>query len=182
MKILRLDKTGFPVAWLSKEEAVTHMFSDDVVWELGDRVIKMTGGYNKSGLRTIVNLPPVIAVNSVHKDVGAVPALSNPALFRRDGNLCMYCGESFQDRALTRDHIFPRARGGSNTWQNVVASCLRCNHHKGCLTPEEANMPLLAVPFLPNVFEYMYLSNRRILGDQMDYLKTRFSGSRKWAA
>lgn len=182
MKILRLDKTGFPVSWISKKEAVSHIFLDEVVWELGDRNITMFGGYNKSGLRSIVKLPPVIAVNSVHKDMGAIPALNNPALFRRDGNLCMYCGNTFSNEDLTRDHVFPRARGGANTWQNVVASCFRCNSHKGCSTPEEAGMKLLAIPFAPNIFEYMYLSNRNILGDQMEYLKTRFSGSRKWAA
>lgn len=182
MKILRLDKTGFPVGWISKKEAVTHMFLEEILWELGDRSISMSGGYNKTGLRTVVSLPPVIAVNSVHKDMGAIPALNNPALFRRDGGLCMYCGNDFDERALTRDHIFPRARGGANTWQNVVASCFRCNSHKGCMTPEEAGMPLLAIPFVPNIFEYMYLLNRNILGDQMEYLKTRFSGSRKWAS
>jgi hypothetical protein len=43
-------------------------------------------------------------------------------------------------------------------------------------------MELLAVPFRPNVFEFMYLANHRIRGDQMDYLKARFSGNREWQA
>jgi hypothetical protein len=41
-------------------------------------------------------------------------------------------------------------------------------------------MELLAVPFSPNVFEFMYLANRQILGDQMAFLKARFSGMRHW--
>ena len=36
-------------------------------------------------------------------------------------------------------------------------------------------MKLLAVPFAPNLFEWFYLSNRKVLIDQMDYLKTRFT-------
>lgn len=40
---------------------------------------------------------------------------------------------------------------------------------KGAKTPEEANMPLLAVPFRPNVYERFYLMNRRILADQMEF-------------
>jgi len=40
-------------------------------------------------------------------------------------------------------------------------------------------MPLLAVPFVPNYAEYLVLSNRRILADQMAFLKARFrKGSR----
>jgi hypothetical protein len=40
-------------------------------------------------------------------------------------------------------------------------------------------MSLLAVPFVPNRAEYLVLSNRRILMDQMEFLKKRFrNGSR----
>ena len=41
-------------------------------------------------------------------------------------------------------------------------------------------MPLLAIPFRPNIFEFFYLANRQIRCDQMEYLKARFSGKRKW--
>jgi len=37
-------------------------------------------------------------------------------------------------------------------------------------------MPLLAIPYIPNWAEYLALSNRKILADQMDFLKTQFSG------
>ena len=33
-------------------------------------------------------------------------------------------------------------------------------------------MKLLAVPFTPNLAEYLILQNRRILADQMDFLRT----------
>jgi hypothetical protein len=62
-----------------------------------------------------------------------------------------------------------------------VAACQRCNSFKGGRTPEEAGMELLAVPFTPNIYEFMYLSNRQIIGDQMEYLQSRFrDGSRDW--
>ena len=32
-------------------------------------------------------------------------------------------------------------------------------------------MPLLAVPYTPNLAEYLILQNRRILADQMAFLK-----------
>jgi hypothetical protein len=34
-------------------------------------------------------------------------------------------------------------------------------------------MPLLAVPFVPNWAEYLVLTNRRILADQMEFLKAQ---------
>jgi hypothetical protein len=36
-------------------------------------------------------------------------------------------------------------------------------------------MELLAVPFAPNQYEFLYLSNHNVLADQMDFLSARFS-------
>jgi hypothetical protein len=53
---------------------------------------------------------------------------------------------------------------------NCVAACKSCNSRKDNLTPEEANMKLIYVPYEPNHFEHMILLNRSILADQMEYL------------
>jgi hypothetical protein len=58
----------------------------------------------------------------------------------------------------------------------VVTACRSCNTRKGNRIPEQANMPLLAIPYVPNWAEYLALSNRTILGDQMEFLKSQFSG------
>lgn len=76
---------------------------------------------------------------------------------------------------LTRDHIKPLSKGGRDVWSNVVTACRRCNTHKGDRLLETINMKLLAVPYIPNVAEYLVLRNRRILGDQMAFLKMQFS-------
>ena len=39
--------------------------------------------------------------------------------------------------AATVDHVLPRSRGGADTWENLVACCLRCNGAKGDRTPAE---------------------------------------------
>ena len=36
-----------------------------------------------------------------------VPPLNNQTLFRRDGHLCMYCGQRFPSSQLSRDHVTP---------------------------------------------------------------------------
>lgn len=181
MRILRLNKVGNPLGWITKEHAAELYCKGNVVWELGNDPLIITGGVNNNGIRSELYLAPVIASSGKVKSPTTVP-LTNQTLFRRDNNTCMYCGGKFPDRTLTREHIYPRGYGGKDVWENVVAACLNCNSNKGCRTPEEAGLELLAVPFRPNLFEYMYLTNRRILGDQMEYLQTRFNNDRGWAA
>lgn len=73
------------------------------------------------------------------------PKWSTRRLFARDKNQCAYC----LGPANTKDHIFPKSRGGEDTWMNTVASCFKCNVKKGNRTPDEANMPLKLKPFVP---------------------------------
>ncbi len=74
--------------------------------------------------------------------------LSRKNILRRDGHRCQYCGRS--DAVLTVDHVFPRARGGEETWENLVCACVHCNNKKGDRTPEEAKMRLDRKPLRPN--------------------------------
>lgn len=75
-----------------------------------------------------------------------MPPVNRREVLRRDSHTCQYCGST---RNLTIDHIMPRSRGGSHTWDNVVAACDRCNSRKGDRTPYEVNMPLKSKPKAP---------------------------------
>jgi 5-methylcytosine-specific restriction endonuclease McrA len=75
----------------------------------------------------------------------------------------------------------PISRGGSDKWENVVAACKRCNWLKDCQTPEEAHMPLLAIPFRPNTFRVAFLAKSGYWQDQMEYLSQQFKAERDWA-
>ncbi|MDH5377320.1 MAG: HNH endonuclease [Gammaproteobacteria bacterium] len=179
--ILRLDVAGYPVAWIPWQEAVCLYVKGQVAWEVGQESIRISGGISRiSGERSFITVNSIVAVQGIasHLFKATVPHLTNRELFRRDGGICMYCGGQFSDRELTRDHITPKSRGGSDQWTNVVAACKRCNTHKGARTPEEAGMPLLAIPFVPNSAEYLALKNRRILADQMEFLKKQFRHER----
>lgn len=70
-------------------------------------------------------------------------------IYARDENTCQYCGRRFRRSDLNLDHVVPRSRGGSTSWENVVCSCVRCNLRKGGRTPEEAGMRLLQRPVRP---------------------------------
>jgi|SRR5690606_21845119 len=179
-QILRLNIAGNPIEWLTWQEATTLYARNLVIWTLGDKIRTIWGGISRFTLeRSRIDLHSIIAcAGELYHGRPQKPALSNPVLFRRDQNLCMYCGKSFPDKELSRDHILPTSRGGRDTWVNVVAACRRCNHHKQDRTPEEANMELLALPYEPNPAEYLALVNsKRIRSDQMDFLKAQFSSN-----
>ncbi|MGQ0502491.1 MAG: HNH endonuclease [Panacagrimonas sp.] len=171
--ILVLDVTGAPYQWVSWQSAVTFTAVNRVHRLVGETRYTVHGGVSRrTGNRTTVEISSIMALFGRHPRAWdpCPPALSNPLLFSRDRNLCCYCGAQKSTSQLSRDHISPLARGGTNSWMNVVTACLRCNHVKGCRTPQEAGMSMLYVPYVPSRQEGLILRNRRILADQMDFL------------
>lgn len=71
-------------------------------------------------------------------------------IYARDNNTCQYCGRRLPRTELNLDHVIPRSRGGTSTWENVVCSCHICNRRKGGRTPEEAHMLLINRPQRPH--------------------------------
>jgi len=179
--ILKLDLAGQPRGWLTLNQAVSAYARGDVVYGIGDTLRPVYGGIQRcSGQRSRIDIQPIIALQGRIVQ-GFTPPLCNRTLFRRDDHRCLYCGEQYSRSELTRDHVLPMSRGGRDRWENVVAACKRCNWQKDNQTPEEAHMPLLAVPFRPNPCEWHYLAKDRILADQMDYLSQQFKAKRDWA-
>ena len=178
--ILRLDIAGQPVKWVFWQEAINLYSRGLIAWTAGAQNFSIRGGINKTtGRRSLIEVNSIVAIkrSAMKRKIRRnIPPLTNRELFLRDAHLCMYCGNSFSASKLTRDHICPLSRGGQDKWVNVVTACKRCNSRKGNRRPEEAKMPLLAVPYVPNWAEYLALSNRRILADQMEFLKPQFSG------
>lgn len=136
------------------------------------------GGINeKTGSQSILEVGSILVVNTKSffvSDFGYAP-LKNTFLFHRDQHICAYCGSEFAERHLTMDHVMPRCQGGRDKWENLVSACLTCNQRKAGRTPQQAHMELLYVPYKPNRFEWLILSNRSILADQMEFLRERVS-------
>jgi 5-methylcytosine-specific restriction endonuclease McrA len=72
-------------------------------------------------------------------------ALTRRAVFARDHWKCQYCGSA----AENVDHVVPKSRGGLHVWENVVASCRRCNSRKENRAPHEVGLKLFRQPFVP---------------------------------
>lgn len=179
--ILKLDKGGMPVAWIRWQTAATLYARKRVCWEAGEERFVIHGGTcARTGRVSELRIGSIIAVaDRSRRFEGCAPLLTNRTLFQRDRNLCLYCGNQFPANLLTRDHVIPASRGGASAWENCVTACRHCNQRKDDRTPEEAGMKLLAVPYTPNLAEYLILCNRRIMVDQMEFL---LSFARKKAA
>ena len=180
LQVLRTDASGMPLEWIGYQEAAKLYHMGQVAYTCGTTLYTLHGGINaKTGVRSIIEVNSILATYSHHGggyEVGHnyVPPLNNPALFRRDNLHCLYCGQRFHHRDLSRDHITPLSQGGIDAWTNVVTACKRCNNHKAGRTPEQAGIQLLAIPFAPTHAEYVYLQGRRVLTDQMEFLRAHF--------
>ncbi|RYU56935.1 HNH endonuclease [Methylolobus aquaticus] len=179
-QVLRTDSSGMPLEWIGYQEAAKLYHLEQVAYACGSVLYQLRGGINaRTGCRSVITVNSIIATHGhphtgYKVNSGYVPPLNNPALFRRDGYLCLYCGQRFRHSELSRDHVRPISRGGTDHWNNVVTACKRCNNHKAGRTPEQAGMELLAIPFAPTHAEYVYLQGRRVLSDQMEFLRAHF--------
>jgi 5-methylcytosine-specific restriction endonuclease McrA len=175
-QVLRTDVAGMPLEWIDYRDAIRLYYLGQVAYTCGSPLFRVFGGINaRTNQRSSIEVSSIIATHGRSPDVAEllgdyVPPLNNKTLFRRDSNLCLYCGQVFHTRELTRDHVTPLSQGGTDTWTNVVTACRRCNNYKGGWTPEQAGMQLMAVPFTPTYAEYIYLKGRRVLADQMEFL------------
>jgi hypothetical protein len=74
--------------------------------------------------------------------------------FKNKSEQCYYCLKSIselkeQGIRMTVDHVIPKCKGGTNTWDNLVAACEKCNSMKsesqewyaGCVASEAFGNP-----------------------------------------
>ncbi len=101
--------------------------------------------------------------------------VTNTFLFARDRYRCQYCGRTQAElkgrEALTRDHLIPMSRGGTNEWTNVVTACSSCNLRKANHFPNEIGMHPMTAPVEPH-FVHLSWAVRRLTPAQARYIRT----------
>jgi 5-methylcytosine-specific restriction endonuclease McrA len=101
--------------------------------------------------------------------------VTNTFLFARDDYQCQYCGRRANElkprESLTRDHLIPMSRGGTNEWSNVVTACSACNTRKANRMPAEIGMQPLNAPAEPH-FVHLSWAVRRLTPIQSQYIRT----------
>ena len=149
-RTLLLNTTFEPISVLSWKKAITLVFlgKGEVLREY-EREIK--------GVSISIRLPAVIRLQRLVRSNHTQVKFSRRNIFLRDDHVCQYCGERFDSKGLTCDHIIPKSRGGITEWTNIVTSCIRCNLKKGDKLPEEAGMHPRKRPSRPNGFYLLML-------------------------
>jgi hypothetical protein len=174
-QVLALDSAGSPSKWLKPKDAALYYVKDLVAWSIGESEFVLRGGTCRAtGEPSRIVTASIISIKGqdfMVRNYDRVPTLSKEKLIQRDRNLCAYCGGAFKDQHLEMEHIQPESRNGPTSWMNIVAACRHCNSKKSNRTPEEAGMQLLYLPYVPSRAEDFLMSNRRILADQMEFLK-----------
>lgn len=93
-------------------------------------------------------------------------ALNRRAVFARDGHRCQYCGSA----AENIDHVIPRSRGGTHTWDNVVAACRPCNTRKEDRLLNEVGFQLRRPPVVPRERTWIIAATGGLRADWEPYL------------
>jgi 5-methylcytosine-specific restriction endonuclease McrA len=94
--------------------------------------------------------------------------ITRRAIFARDRWTCQYCGR--ERGKLTVDHVIPRCKGGSSSWDNIVTSCAPCNRRKGDRLPIHAGMHPLTPPKAPGPTIFVHVAASAIPTVWQQYL------------
>jgi len=97
-----------------------------------------------------VAIPDVIVLKKYGKMPPMKIGFNRQNLFRRDENICQYCGIGLPNSKLQVEHVLPLSKGGGTTWENCVAACNSCNSTKADRLPAEAGMKLRKKPITPS--------------------------------
>ena len=123
-----------------------------------------------TGPHPTVKFPAVIVLKTyIHKRKFTMTCNRKNVVWR-DKNTCQYCGGVFLYKELTMDHVYPRSLGGQKSWDNIVASCKRCNSRKGHKTIEEFGKKPLTNPKKPAITIRDYYRNIPILDSWNNYM------------
>ncbi len=100
-----------------------------------------------------IPLPSVIRLKEYARFTKKEIVLSRKNILKRDNHTCQYCGA--HSTRLTIDHIIPKQKGGPDSWENLVAACVKCNTKKGHKLVSDAKMKLLMMPRKPLVIVHL---------------------------
>jgi 5-methylcytosine-specific restriction endonuclease McrA len=100
-------------------------------------------------VRGPIRSPTVIVLARYSKVPKKRPKFGVRGVWERDGGTCQYTGRKLKPGEGNIDHVVPRSRGGSSTWENCVLADKKVNSAKGNKTPEEVGLRLIRKPHEP---------------------------------
>ena len=102
----------------------------------------------------------------------------------KENNYCWYCGKEMEPSKLTKDHVFPRSKGGVNDMDNIIMVCKECNSSKGNMdlfewyaTVRHVWPPLnILIHYLKNI--YLYSVENKLMDkhrEELEQMKLPFN-------
>ena len=161
MRTLVLNAGYEPLAVVSFKRALVLVMNDKATVVAADPDDPVWGAHGSWDRPSVIILRRYVRIPN-----GRNVPVSRRGVLRRDNHRCGYCGVA----ATTIDHIMPRSRGGKDTWENLVACCLKCNNVKGDRTPGEMAWDLRAIPRPPHGTTWLVRGVERALPDWEEYL------------
>jgi len=161
MRTLVLNAGYEPLAVVSFKRAIVLVMNQKATIVAADQahpVWATTGSWDRPSV--------IILTRYVHLPRSRSLPVSRRGVLRRDDHRCAYCGRT----ANTIDHVQPRSRGGRDSWDNLVACCLRCNNIKSDRTPAEMGWDLLFHPKIPIGSSWVVRGVERPLPQWDEYL------------
>jgi len=161
MRTLVLNAGYEPLAVVSYKRAIVLVMNQKATIVAADQahpVWATTGSWDRPSV--------IILTRYVHLPRSRSLPVSRRGVLRRDDHRCAYCGRT----ANTIDHVQPRSRGGRDSWDNLVACCLRCNNIKSDRTPAEMGWDLLFHPKIPIGSSWVVRGVERPLPQWDEYL------------
>lgn len=156
MQVLVLSSTYQPLYTCGVEKAIRLMY-------LGKAVSVKDSEEVVRSPSIVIRVPAAIRllVKAVFQRHYEAMRPTRQAIFRRDNHACQYCGSK---QNLTLDHVHPRARGGKDTWENLVTACVSCNNRKGDRTPDECKLTLARPPKAPRALDVSHDLWNKLMG------------------
>jgi 5-methylcytosine-specific restriction endonuclease McrA len=161
MRTLVLNAGYEPLAVVSFKRAIILVLNQKAT------VLAQAGTHLVRSATSEYKLPSVILLSRYVRIPGSrVIPVSRRGVLRRDAHRCAYCQRS----ASTVDHVQPRSKGGDDSWENLVACCLRCNNKKGDRTLAEMGWTLEFKPRMPAGTIWMVRGTERFEPEWDQYL------------
>ena len=143
----------FPLSTITAEEAIVKVLTEKFeVLYYHDRPVLTP---SRSDLRW-----PSVVVSPYMASKKRKVSMKPHFLFLRDHGKCIFCSVDLDESKMTREHIIPTSRGGTNTWDNVGIACYDCNSKKGNSMPVGKWVPRVKA-YEPTYFQLVELRKKQ---------------------
>ena len=146
MRTLVLNAGYEPLGVVSFKRALILVLSEKATVLAGSDELLIHSARTALALPSVILLSRYVRVPTARK----IP-VTRRGVLRRDAWRCAYCAKA----ANTIDHVQPKSKGGADSWENLVACCLKCNNTKGDKTLSEIGWTLGFQPKMPTGAQWL---------------------------